>query len=174
MKSLTFKYLSRLDQAVSFLEVSMVTALLVVSVATVVIDILSRVIFGVSISWAAEIARYAIVWMVFVGGGIGARTGAHISIDVLGETLPPHLARIILIISSLIAAISAAIISFLGYQLMRQMMSFSQKSPSLEIPMWIVYSVIPIAFALMAVRFAQAGFVAEVSERRLNLAKSTG
>jgi TRAP-type C4-dicarboxylate transport system permease small subunit len=40
--------------------------------------------------------------------------------------------------------------------------------------MWMVYAVIPAAFALMSIRFAQAGIAAEMSERRLNLATSTG
>jgi TRAP-type C4-dicarboxylate transport system permease small subunit len=70
--------------------------------------------------------------------------------------------------------VSCAVISFLGYQLMSRMMMFTQKSPSLEIPMWMVYAVIPAAFALMSIRFAQAGIAAEMSERRLNLATSTG
>ncbi|MFT6222777.1 MAG: C4-dicarboxylate transporter DctQ subunit [Paracoccaceae bacterium] len=174
MTPLISKSFARLDRAMSLLEVTVVTVLLVVSVTIVVVDILSRILLGVSISWASELARYAIVWMVFVGGSIGARNGAHISIDILGETLPPHIARLVLLISSLTASVSCAVISFLGYQLMSRMMMFTQKSPSLEIPMWMVYAVIPAAFALMSIRFAQAGIAAEMSERRLNLATSTG
>ncbi|MFT7311525.1 MAG: TRAP-type C4-dicarboxylate transport system permease small subunit, partial [Paracoccaceae bacterium] len=68
MTPLISRYFARLDRAMSLLEVTVVTVLLVLSVTIVVADILSRILLGVSISWASELARYAIVWMVFVGG----------------------------------------------------------------------------------------------------------
>jgi C4-dicarboxylate transporter DctQ subunit len=174
MKDRILGALGAVDRGLTVLEVITVTGLLVLSVVVLSGDIAARVVFGVSVSWAAEVARYAIVWMVFVGGSIGARTGAHISIDIAVEVLPPHFARPIVMLSSLIAAASCAAISWLGYKLVMQMTMFSQKSPSLELPMWLVYSVIPASFALMAVRFVQAGLSVQMDERRLTLATSAG
>ena len=41
-----------------------------------------------SISWGEELTRYAIVWMSFVGAGMGIRKGAHICVDLLIVFLP--------------------------------------------------------------------------------------
>lgn len=174
MKDWILGALRAVDRGLTMLEVATVTALLVLSVLVLSGDIASRVVFGVSVSWAAEVARYAIVWMVFVGGSIGARSGAHISIDIAAELLPPRFARPTVILASAIAAASCAATSWLGYKLVLQMTMFSQKSPSLELPMWLVYSVIPVSFALMAVRFVQAGLSVQMHERRLALATSAG
>ncbi len=174
MKPMLSRGFTLIDYAFGKLEVVCVSCLLVLSVVVILTDICSRVVFGVSVSWAPELARYAIIWMVFIGGSIAARKGAHISIDIALEVLPEKLGRTVLLASSLIAATTCAIISYLGVKLVSQMVMFSQKSPSLEISMWMVYLIIPIAFAMMSVRFAQAGFAKKMDERRINLATSAG
>jgi C4-dicarboxylate transporter DctQ subunit len=163
-----------IDTAFGKLEVVCVSFLLVLSVLVILADISSRVVLGTSVSWAPELARYAIIWMVFIGGSIAARQGAHISIDVALEVLPSKLGRKVLFAASVTAAITCAIISYLGVKLVSQMTMFSQKSPSLEISMWMVYLIIPISFAMMTVRFVQAGFAIKMDERRMNLATSAG
>lgn len=163
-----------LDRCLEAIEVTSAAILLSSAVFVVLADILSRTVLGHSISWATELARYAIIWMVFIGSSLAARTGAHITIDVAAELLPTRFARILLFFASILSAIGCALIAYLGQTLVSMMMMFSQKSPSLEIPMWIIYCIIPVSFLMMSVRFIQAGFAIQMDQRRLNLAASAG
>ena len=49
-----------------------------------------RYLFNYAFPWTEEVVRYSIVWLVFLGGSIAARRGAHISMDILVVYLPPR------------------------------------------------------------------------------------
>ncbi|QUS36309.1 TRAP transporter small permease [Falsirhodobacter algicola] len=153
---MTLRHIARgADRILSALEAVLLIALLVLSVAVLIADIALRVFANVALPWAAEATRYAIVWMVFIGGSPAARKGAHISIDALTETLPARHGLRLVRATLLASAAGCAVLAWYGWQLVRQMMMFHQRSPSLEWPMWMVYLALPIGFALMALRFAQ-------------------
>ena len=49
----------------------------------ITLQVVLRYVFNYSLSWGEEVTRYAIVWMSFVGAGMGIRKGAHICVDLL-------------------------------------------------------------------------------------------
>ncbi len=163
----------RIDAALTFLERTTVALLLLVAVVILVADVALRAVFGIALSWAAELTRYAIVWLVFIGGAIGARSGAHISIDVLGAILPPRAAHRLVQVAALIAAGTTAMVAWYGWMLVGQMRQFGQTSASLEWPMWVVYLAIPVGCCLMTLRFIQNAVFLSEDARRLSVAQST-
>lgn len=161
------------DDWLTWVERFIVVVLLFVSAGVLVLDIGLRSAFRVSLAWAPEMTRYAIVWLVFIGGSLGARTGAHISIDVLSEMLPRSMALRILQAATLMAAGTSVAMAWFGITLVRQMYGFGQTSPSLLWPMWAVYLAIPIGFGLMAIRFMQHAHALSLDDKRLQLAKTS-
>ena len=85
--------LSLADRGLEFLERAAIVLLFLVSVSVLILDIVLRSTVGVSFAWAPELTRYAIVWLVFIGASVGARSGAHISIDLFSEVLSERHAR---------------------------------------------------------------------------------
>lgn len=148
--------LGRLDTLVQRLERLLAGGLLLAGVAVLLADIALRALAGIALPWANEAARYAIIWLVLIAGSIGARQGAHISIDLLAELASPRLARLIARVAAAISALTAALMAWIGMSLAMQMRAFGQTSPALEWPMWGVYLAVPIGASLMALRFAQA------------------
>jgi hypothetical protein len=45
------------------------------------VNVVLRYVFGYGISWAEEVTRYTMLWTVFVGAGVIAREGTHVSMD---------------------------------------------------------------------------------------------
>jgi C4-dicarboxylate transporter DctQ subunit len=166
------KWIYKIDAFLTVLERTTVALLLLVAVLILVGDVALRAVFGISLAWAAELTRYAIVLLVFIGGSIGARSGAHISIDVLGAMLPPKPAQRLAQIAALIAAGTTAMAAWYGWTLVVQMRQFGQTSPSLEWPMWIVYLAIPVGCTLMSLRFVQNALFLSEDIRRLSAAQS--
>lgn len=166
-------WLYRIDAALTLLERTIVALLLLIAVAILVADVVLRAFLGIALSWAAELTRFAIVWLVFIGGAIGARSGAHISIDVLGAILPPKAAHRMVQIAALIAAATTAMVAWYGWILVGQMRQFGQTSASLEWPMWAVYLAVPFGCTLMTLRFVQNAVLLSEDTRRLSVAKST-
>ncbi len=167
------KWLYRVDVCLTAVERTTVAIILLVAVTILVADVALRASVGVALAWAAELTRYGIVWLVLIGGAIGARSGAHISIDVLGALLPPKAAHRLAQIAALIAAGTTAMLTWYGWSLVSQMKRFGQTSASLEWPMWIIYLAIPIGCALMTLRFVQSALFLSEDVRRLNTAQST-
>lgn len=60
--------------------------------------IMIRFVFGylglhIAAPWAEELARYLLIWTVFLAGGVGTRTGQLIGIEILVEHLPASLGQ---------------------------------------------------------------------------------
>lgn len=112
----------------------------------VLAQVFGRYLFNYSISWTEETARFAQIWVVLIGAGITMRRGLHVAIDSLPAMLPLRVARIVKV------AISAGCLWFLGVvvygsvPLLQLGWSF-ETSPVLLIPMWIIYSCIPLGAA---------------------------
>ncbi|MBI6629211.1 TRAP transporter small permease [Pontibaca salina] len=151
------------DRSISIVEKAILILALLVSTGVLIADIVLRSTVGIALSWSAELTRYAIVWMVFIGGSVAAREGSHISIDMLGEMLPPGSAKALGAAAMAVSGAGCAVLMVVSVQLVRTMMTFGQTSPALEVPMWWVYLALPVGFGLMSIRFVQAA--ADVATR---------
>jgi len=61
--------------------------LILTTVVVTLTQIFFRYALNASLSWPEELARWAFVWMVFVGMAIGVHRNSHIAIDLLRRHL---------------------------------------------------------------------------------------
>jgi len=82
------KALSRLNRWQ--LEVFRYSAMFMVVVIAFVIaaGVFFRYVLNDSLSWSEELAKYAMLWMVFLGAPIALRTGGHPNIEILLNLVP--------------------------------------------------------------------------------------
>lgn len=104
-----------------------------------------------------ELARYMMVWTVFVGGAIGAKTGAHVGLEAFINLFPRKLAKLAMLISGVISMSFCAFLCVYGVFLVKRIIGTGQTSPALEIPMGLVYAAVPVGALLMACHFLFAG-----------------
>jgi C4-dicarboxylate transporter DctQ subunit len=116
------------------------------------INVIARYIFDASITWAAELTAYLFLWSVFFGAAYSFKIDAHIKVDILLAKLPPKIAKALDIIAHIITAIFLFAISYYGYEYVVFVNELEEISIDLEAPMWIIYLVIPISFALAGIR----------------------
>jgi C4-dicarboxylate transporter DctQ subunit len=136
-------------------------------VATVLIgtQVVLRYVFDTSITWAEELTRYAIVWMSFVGAGMGVRASAHITVDLIPAALPEQ-GRALLRRAMAVAGTGfGLVLAWLGTVLVLRAFEGGQVSPALEAPMYLVYLVIPLGGGLLAFRFLEVLREAPGAER---------
>lgn len=105
------------------------------------LQILMRFFFSSPLSWVEELARYLQIWITFLGIGYGIRKGSHISMSLVKNKMPEivkYIFEMVCNITSLFVFIIliASSINFITYQ--------NVLSTAMEIPMKLVYSVIPI------------------------------
>jgi C4-dicarboxylate transporter DctQ subunit len=112
-----------------------------------------RYAFNYSFSWTEEVVRYSIVWLVFIGGSIAARRGAHICMDVAVVHLPPRARLAMAAVATAIACLFTALITYYGVILTWSIWSYDQRSPAGEFPMAFAFAAVPVGCALMTIRF---------------------
>ena len=121
-------------------------ALLAVMATLVFGNVVGRYLFGVSASWAEEVARYLVIWSALLAAGLALREGAHIAVETLPESLPPRGA---VALRGLVAAIVAGFLGVLVW-LGMEYAEFArmQRTPVLRLSMGLVYLAIPIGAGL--------------------------
>jgi TRAP-type C4-dicarboxylate transport system permease small subunit len=111
------------------------------------VQIAGRFLFGYSIFWSDELARFLLVWIAFLGMSVGVRRGAHPGVDSLVRSLPPAWARV-----ASLAAFGCCSLFFLvmvGYGTLLVLRTWGQLSPSLGLRMSVPYLAVPSAGLLM-------------------------
>ena len=79
----------RLDRAV-LMVTSVVSFWMIV---IVFIQVIARYIMHDSLSWSEEIARYLLVWTIFLSAGYVLGQGAHIFLDVVFNNFPQNISK---------------------------------------------------------------------------------
>jgi len=147
--------LRRADRALVRLEETLIGLLLVSASLVLFVNVVARYGFNAGFSWAEELVRYEIVWMVFVGASVAARRGIHIGVDVLVRLLRGRARRALVVGVNVLCVAFSLFLVFYGGALVSQAQTFGQVTPALQVPLWTVQLAIPVGGALMTLRFAQ-------------------
>lgn len=128
-----------------------------------------RYLTNASLSWADEVARYAMIWLTFLGAGMGLRSGVHVAITTLEDALPAAARRALhwIVLGGLL--VFFAFMIWIGMDYIGR--TGFQKSPAMRFPMRHVYIAMPVGFALLAIhlllivpRYVRAGFGGDTHE----------
>ncbi|MFD0796542.1 TRAP transporter small permease [Maribacter chungangensis] len=127
---------------------------LVIIMAVMVLNVLwqvaSRFILGSPSSFTDELARYLMIWVGILGAAYISGRNMHVAIDVLPTRLsPPVQKRLMLIVRLLIILFCLLAMVIGGSRLVYITYVLGQNSPALQVPLAVVYGVIPISGLLI-------------------------
>lgn len=148
--------LTRVTRAVAWVEDVAVGVIILAATYILFQGVVLRYVFNFAFSWTEEVVRYSIVWLVFLGGSIAARRGAHIAMDIAVVYLPPRAKLFLMGVAKSIACVFALVMTYYGVLLTRSIWAYGQLSPAAMIPMAIPFAAIPVGCALMSIRFCVA------------------
>ena len=146
--------LDRVEDAFAVLA----AVLLVVGIATVLLEITARYFFGVSYAWVIEINEDILVYLPFLGAAWVLRKGGHVTIDLLETLLPAAVKRGADVAIAAVGAGGSAILVWFGTALSWD--AYAQGRVSLtvtQIPEVYVLPAIPIGGALLVAEFVRQG-----------------
>jgi C4-dicarboxylate transporter DctQ subunit len=140
------------------LEEWLLACLLAAMVSITFTQVIARYVFNYSFVWALEITTVLFAWLIFIGMSYGVRVGAHIGVDVLLKLLSSRAGRIVGSVAALLCVAYALIVAVGGYLYVRKMHEVGILMQDVPIEQWIPRLVLPIGFALLALRFGQVLF----------------
>src|ERR1700754_2903598 len=65
----------------------------------VFLQFFTRYVLNDSLAWTEEIARYGLMWVVFIGGAVVTRKNTHIAVELLSNVMRPGPLRSVLLAS---------------------------------------------------------------------------
>jgi len=170
------KFLDHLEEWLITLLIGGATVIIFVAVmhryvAGVPIPVVQDWLLSLNLSWAQELCIIMFVWMAKFGAAYGVRTGIHVGVDVLINSLSGRTRAKFIVFGMLAGALFTGIIASLGAHFIWEngahyaifnALGIDTKdlypgptTPDLEWPTWIVYSAIPLGSSLMCFRFLQ-------------------
>lgn len=117
-------------------------------VIAVTVQVIGRYVLPIKLGNAVESAAFAQVWLACIGAGLALRHGAVFAVDALPAMLPLWAARGASIVIAVASLVFLAVLIYGGILLMRQ--GAFQTSPTLLLPMWIVFAAVPVGMSFMA------------------------
>jgi len=109
-----------------------------VSVQVFVRYVLQRPLF----LWTEELARFLLVWMVFLGIGVGVKNDGHFAMDVLPPLLGRRWRAIVRLFNDFCMGVILVLLTLAGLRF--SYFGLFQNSPNMEILMVWVFMVIPL------------------------------
>ncbi|WP_457606825.1 TRAP transporter small permease [Nitratifractor sp.] len=144
-----------IGQIIGFINQSIAAIGIAGGVALAFYNVVARYVFGSSLTWAGELTVYLFLWSAFFGAAYCFKQDAHISITILLEKVPPKVAKGLMLLSHTVTFVFLAAVAWYGYECLQLVIELDERSIDLDIPMWIPYLAIPVAFAFAAYRVAE-------------------
>ncbi|WP_027078774.1 TRAP transporter small permease [Maribacter antarcticus] len=136
----------KIDKLLANFLVIIMTAM----VLNVLWQVASRFILGSPSSFTDELARYLMIWVGILGAAYVSGQNMHVAIDVLPRRLNEQTQKKLLFIVRLLIilfALGALVVG--GLRLVYITHVLDQNSPALQVPLSLVYVVIPISGLLI-------------------------
>lgn len=142
------RWLERLEEGVIAL---LLAAMTLVTFGQVV----ARYVFNYSFVWAVELTGVMFGALIFIGMAYGVRVGSHIGIDAFVKSLSRPAARRLAMGATLLCIVYALIVLVGGWQYVRKMFDVGIEMQDMPVPQWLPRAVLPLGFALLALRFGE-------------------
>jgi TRAP-type C4-dicarboxylate transport system permease small subunit len=121
---------------------------LLMMVLVILLQVIARYVFNHALPWPEELGRFLFAWIVFLGTVSVIQADEMLNLDILYHWIPQNASAALRLLVALIVFAFLLVMLKGGFELMVR--QASQRSVGLEIPMGVVYFVIPFGTLLMA------------------------
>lgn len=128
---------------------------IIFSVVLILIQVVMRYVFGSSLAWSEELARYLFVWQVWVGASYSAKNKSHLRITFARDRLAPPARRKVELLVTVIWIAFAGFVAVNGFSLVARVNRFNQRSSALRMPMMYAHLAVPVGCSLMVIRLIE-------------------
>jgi len=151
------RLLYKLDRAGAHAEDALLLLILVSMILLAGTQIFLRNLFDTSLFWGDEMLRLMVLWLTVAGGLAASRLDKHISIAVIDRFLPAAAKLVTRIIIDLFTAALCALFAWQSARFVYSSYEFGD-TVMRDVPAWAAQIIMPIGFALMALRHLVLAF----------------
>ena len=144
-----------MKKLIGILDEYVLMTMLAFSTILIFLQVVMRYVFGNSLAWSEELARYMYVWQTWVASSYAVKRGRHLRITSLVD-MASRKRRVVIEIGVLIIwLVFSVFLCYLSVSLCRKIFDQGQVSSAMGLPMWIAYMAVPSGTVLMSFRLVQ-------------------
>jgi len=148
------KILKKIDTVVSNIEEWLLFVIVIAALLSLFANVVLRYGFNYTLAWSEELVRIVIIYSTFVGASVAVKQRAMIKIDAIVQIFP-KLKSGLTFYSNILMLIFAGMMVYYGYQMTHLQFLTSQKTIIMQIPLVIVYSIMPVMGVMLFIRTVQ-------------------
>lgn len=122
------------------------------------VQVILRYVFGTGLVWSLEATTYTFAWLVLIGMSYGVRTRSHIAVDLLSNRLPRGPRHGMAIAAVALCLLYCGFMVYGSARFIDGLLTLGNNARDIPLPRWVLTSIMPVAFGLLAVRFLQAAW----------------
>ena len=149
------RFLDKLDAILTWLEDWVLYLAVTVGLLSLTVNVYLRYVHHYALSWSEELIRHIIILTTFFGLSAAIKNRSMITIDALIQ-LVPRLRRPLTMVSHLAVLLFSLMIISLGWDVAQQKFDTFQETIILEIPLGVLFSLLPLMGVMMLIRTVQA------------------
>ncbi len=139
------------------LEYLVLVFLFTAMVGLAFLQIVMRIFFATGILWGDPLLRHLLLWVALLGATMAAKEGKHINIDVISRLIPDRGKAAVQALTDLFSTSICILLILASLKFLRDEFQVGTIA-FLEVPIWTVGIIFPVAFGLIGLRFAINGF----------------
>ena len=129
---------------------------LAVLMAVMDLDVLwgvfTRYVMGAQSQWTEELARFLLIWIGILGAAFASGKKMHLAIDILPTSLEGKRQKLLVNgIHVIVILFALAVLLIGGSRLVYITSKLGQVSTALDLPLAVVYSIVPISGLFMII-----------------------
>lgn len=144
-----------LDKILGTIENTLGVMFLTGMVGLIFMQVVLRYVFDNALNWSEEMARYMMIWCTGFGIAAGVRLSSHIGIQAIVDALPKAPSNVVRFVCDIIVLCIFAFLAYVAVLFALSAKASGQLTPSLRIPIFYVYSALPVSFAFCVIRQLQ-------------------
>lgn len=121
----------------------------------IVQEVVRRFVLNYSSAWGEEAARYAFIYLGWIGAAYAVRERAHIRFDILVGRAGPRTRAALFIAAEVATLVFACIALYWSTHTIRTLLQFGATTPVLRVQKAWFEAAVPIGFALIVLRSLQ-------------------
>jgi TRAP-type C4-dicarboxylate transport system permease small subunit len=147
--------MDKIDDALEHVEEVALACALVVSMTALFVNVVLRSVFNFILSFPDELARYLMIYIIYLGMSLGFKKQKQLKLDILINVLP-GLQRPLDFLGDAIALFAALTIVVCGYQYTYELFVSKEVSSVMELPLYILYGIAPLTALFMIFRLVRS------------------
>jgi len=148
--------LKRISLVIQAAEEKLLAFSILVIAAVTIVNVCSRTLCNVSLTFAEELSQFFILFVTFIGLGYAASKGRHIRMSALYDQLGRRARKFLMVV---ICGATSLLMWFLAYYscwYLFTIWELGSVSPALRVPFYLIYIVAPLGFMLAGAQYALA------------------